>query len=69
MYSYPTFAVLPHSSCSALTFLCRLNIPPSMLPQTNNPTAFSVVHSENDTVLNVLVDMVIFFVCHWLSLI
>ncbi|KAJ9164044.1 hypothetical protein P3X46_023661 [Hevea brasiliensis] len=35
----------------------RLNIPSSMLPQTNNPTALSVIHSENDTVLNVLVDM------------
>ncbi|KAJ6347650.1 hypothetical protein OIU76_004180, partial [Salix suchowensis] len=28
-----------------------------MLPQTNHPTTFSVICSDNDTVLNVLVDM------------
>lgn len=31
-----------------------------MLPQTNHPTAFSVMRSDNPTVLNVLVDMVNF---------
>ncbi|WCJ36463.1 structural maintenance of chromosomes 6A [Euphorbia peplus] len=35
----------------------RLNLPFNMLPQTNNPTTLSSVQSENDTVLNVLVDM------------
>ncbi|XP_050223686.1 structural maintenance of chromosomes protein 6B-like isoform X2 [Mercurialis annua] len=35
----------------------RLVIPSNMLPQTNNPTTLSVLHSKNDTVLNVLVDM------------
>ncbi|XP_065871539.1 structural maintenance of chromosomes protein 6B-like isoform X2 [Euphorbia lathyris] len=35
----------------------RLNIPFNMLPQTNNPTTLSTIQSENDTVLNVLVDM------------
>ncbi|KAL8049896.1 hypothetical protein ABFX02_06G048500 [Erythranthe guttata] len=35
----------------------RLDIPRHMLPQTNHPTAFSVIHSDNPTVLNVLVDV------------
>nr|XP_048325795.1 structural maintenance of chromosomes protein 6B isoform X2 [Ziziphus jujuba var. spinosa] len=35
----------------------RLNIPHHMLPQTQHPTTLSVIHSENHTVLNVLVDM------------
>lgn len=35
----------------------RLDIPRHMLPQTNHPTAFSVLNSDNPTVLNVLVDM------------
>ncbi|KAF3433163.1 hypothetical protein FNV43_RR24265 [Rhamnella rubrinervis] len=35
----------------------RLNIPRHMLPQTQHPTTLSLVHSENHTVLNVLVDM------------
>ncbi|KAJ6326974.1 hypothetical protein OIU78_013962 [Salix suchowensis] len=35
----------------------RLTIPSHMLPQTNHPTTFSVICSDNDTVLNVLVDM------------
>ncbi|KAM1231846.1 hypothetical protein ACFX13_042478 [Malus domestica] len=36
--------------------LPRLHIPPHMLPQTEHPTTLSRVHSENHTVLNVLVD-------------
>ncbi|KAL1566871.1 structural maintenance of chromosomes protein 6B-like [Salvia divinorum] len=35
----------------------RINIPKHMLPQTNHPTALSVLHSDNSTVLNVLIDM------------
>ncbi|KAK9292001.1 hypothetical protein L1049_019954 [Liquidambar formosana] len=35
----------------------RLNIPHHMLPQTKHPTTLSVVHSDNPTVVNVLVDM------------
>ncbi|KAH6821922.1 structural maintenance of chromosomes 6A [Perilla frutescens var. hirtella] len=35
----------------------RINIPGHMLPQINHPTAFSVLHSDNPTVLNVLVDV------------
>ncbi|KZV51907.1 structural maintenance of chromosomes protein 6B-like [Dorcoceras hygrometricum] len=35
----------------------RMNIPGHMLPQTSYPTAFSIVHSDNPTVLNVLVDV------------
>ncbi|KAG9140756.1 hypothetical protein Leryth_006939 [Lithospermum erythrorhizon] len=35
----------------------RLNIPHHMLPQTNHPTAISVVHSDNHIILNVLIDM------------
>ncbi|EEF51573.1 structural maintenance of chromosomes protein 6B [Ricinus communis] len=35
----------------------RLIIPSHMLPQTSSPTTLSVLRSENDTVLNVLVDM------------
>ncbi|XP_038683969.1 structural maintenance of chromosomes protein 6B-like isoform X2 [Tripterygium wilfordii] len=35
----------------------RLNIPPNMLPQTQHPTTLSVIDSDNDTVMNVLVDM------------
>ncbi|KAK3009523.1 hypothetical protein RJ639_013924 [Escallonia herrerae] len=35
----------------------RLNIPNHMVPQTNHPTTISVVHSDNPTVVNVLVDM------------
>ncbi|KAG6388326.1 hypothetical protein SASPL_149751 [Salvia splendens] len=35
----------------------RINIPNHMLPQTNHPTALSVLHSDNSTVLNVLIDM------------
>jgi len=30
-----------------------------MIPQTEHPTILSVLHSENTTVLNVLVDVVI----------
>ncbi|KAK4385139.1 Structural maintenance of chromosomes protein 6B [Sesamum angolense] len=35
----------------------RIDIPRHMLPQTNHPTVFSVMHSDNPTVLNVLVDV------------
>ncbi|KAF8379228.1 hypothetical protein HHK36_028659 [Tetracentron sinense] len=35
----------------------RLNIPSHMLPQTKHPTTLGVVHSDNSTVVNVLVDM------------
>ncbi|XP_010423182.1 PREDICTED: structural maintenance of chromosomes protein 6A [Camelina sativa] len=35
----------------------RLSIPRHMIPQTEHPTILSVLHSENNTVLNVLVDM------------
>ncbi|XP_011027956.1 PREDICTED: structural maintenance of chromosomes protein 6B-like isoform X2 [Populus euphratica] len=35
----------------------RLTIPSHMLPQTNHPTTFSVIRSDNDTILNVLVDL------------
>uniref|UniRef100_A0A2P2KQB0 Structural maintenance of chromosomes 6 smc6 n=3 Tax=Rhizophora mucronata TaxID=61149 RepID=A0A2P2KQB0_RHIMU len=35
----------------------RLAIPSHMLPQTSHPTTLSVVKSDDDTVLNVLVDM------------
>ncbi|KAF7146871.1 hypothetical protein RHSIM_Rhsim03G0166000 [Rhododendron simsii] len=35
----------------------RLSIPNHMLPQTNHPTTISVLHSDNPTVLNVLVDL------------
>ncbi|KAK3021619.1 hypothetical protein RJ639_045252, partial [Escallonia herrerae] len=35
----------------------RLNIPNHMVPQTNHPTTISVLHSDNPTVVNVLVDM------------
>lgn len=35
----------------------RLHIPHDMLPKTNHPTALSVLHSDNPTVINVLVDM------------
>lgn len=38
----------------------RLNIPTHMLPQTSHPTAFSIIKSDNPTVLNVLVDVVNF---------
>ncbi|CAN1754774.1 Structural maintenance of chromosomes protein 6B [Linum perenne] len=38
----------------------RLSPPPNMLPRTNHPTILSSIHSTNDTVLNVLIDM--FFV-------
>ncbi|XP_047974212.1 LOW QUALITY PROTEIN: structural maintenance of chromosomes protein 6B-like [Salvia hispanica] len=34
----------------------RINIPRRMLPHTNHPTALSVLHSDNSTVLNVLID-------------
>ncbi|XP_050384899.1 structural maintenance of chromosomes protein 6A [Argentina anserina] len=37
--------------------LPRLNIPPHMLPQTRHPTTLSLLHSENHTVVNVLVDV------------
>uniref|UniRef100_A0A9I9DEZ5 RecF/RecN/SMC N-terminal domain-containing protein n=1 Tax=Cucumis melo TaxID=3656 RepID=A0A9I9DEZ5_CUCME len=33
-----------------------LNIPAHMLPQTKHPTTLSVIHSENHTVVNVLID-------------
>ncbi|KAI3957221.1 hypothetical protein MKW98_012096 [Papaver atlanticum] len=33
-----------------------LNIPSHKLPQTSHPTVLSVIHSENHTVMNVLVD-------------
>ncbi|CAN1267083.1 Structural maintenance of chromosomes protein 6B [Linum perenne] len=35
----------------------RLSPPPNMLPRTNHPTILSSIHSTNDTVLNVLIDM------------
>ncbi|CAK9135142.1 unnamed protein product [Ilex paraguariensis] len=35
----------------------RLNIPNHMLPQTNHPTTISVIHSDNPTVVNVLIDV------------
>ncbi|CAN4097243.1 unnamed protein product [Withania somnifera] len=35
----------------------RLHIPDHMLPQTNHPTAISVLSSDNPTVLNVLIDV------------
>ncbi|XAR56052.1 hypothetical protein NMG60_11036347 [Bertholletia excelsa] len=35
----------------------RLTIPHHMLPQTNHPTTIAVIHSDNPTVLNVLVDL------------
>ncbi|PSS33185.1 Structural maintenance of chromosomes protein like [Actinidia chinensis var. chinensis] len=35
----------------------RLNIPNHMLPQTNHPSTISVIHSDNPTILNVLVDL------------
>ncbi|KAJ0961973.1 hypothetical protein J5N97_029801 [Dioscorea zingiberensis] len=35
----------------------RLNIPNYLLPSTNHPTTLSVIHSDNPTILNVLVDM------------
>ncbi|XP_062092192.1 structural maintenance of chromosomes protein 6A [Humulus lupulus] len=35
----------------------RLDIPHHMLPQTDHPTTLSCLHSENHTVLNVLVDV------------
>ncbi|CAA0401302.1 unnamed protein product [Arabidopsis thaliana] len=35
----------------------RLDIPRHMIPQTEHPTILSVLHSENTTVLNVLVDV------------
>lgn len=34
-----------------------LNVPSHMVPQTKFPTTLSVIRSDNDTVLNVLVDM------------
>lgn len=36
----------------------RLNIPNYLLPSTNHPTTLSVIHSDNHTIMNVLVDMV-----------
>jgi hypothetical protein len=48
------------TSYCVLVFFCRLTIPSHMLPQTNHPTTFSVIRSDNDTILNVLVDMVNF---------
>ena len=48
------------TSYLVLLYFCRLTIPSHMLPQTNHPTTFSVICSDNDTVLNVLVDMVNF---------
>ena len=41
-----------------LLTLCRLDIRPHMLPQTNHPTTLSVLQTENHIVYNVLVDMV-----------
>ncbi|XP_011076383.1 structural maintenance of chromosomes protein 6B isoform X1 [Sesamum indicum] len=35
----------------------RIDIPRHMLPQTNHPTVFSVMDSDNPTVLNALVDV------------
>ncbi|KAJ4830375.1 Structural maintenance of chromosomes protein 6B [Turnera subulata] len=35
----------------------RLIVPPHMLPQTKFPTTLSIIRSDSDTVLNVLVDM------------
>ncbi|VVB13603.1 unnamed protein product [Arabis nemorensis] len=35
----------------------RLHIPRHMIPQTEHPTILSVLHSDNQTVLNVLVDV------------
>ncbi|KAL6126943.1 hypothetical protein ACLB2K_074988 [Fragaria x ananassa] len=37
--------------------LPRLNIPAHMLPQTRHPTTLSLLHCENHTVVNVLVDL------------
>lgn len=48
------------SSNSLVVSIGRINIPNHMLPQTNHPTALSVLHSDNSTVLNVLIDMVSF---------
>lgn len=48
------------TSYCVLVFFCRLTIPSHMLPQTNHPTTFSIIRSDNDTILNVLVDMVNF---------
>lgn len=47
-----------HHFFGLMLFLCRLSLPPDMLPQTNHPTTLKVIKSENATVLNVLVDMV-----------
>lgn len=35
----------------------RLHIPAHMLPQTQHPTTISVLHSDNPTVMNVLIDL------------
>ncbi|XP_020973885.1 structural maintenance of chromosomes protein 6B isoform X1 [Arachis ipaensis] len=35
----------------------RLKIPQHMLPETNHPSTLSLLQSENDTVINVLVDL------------
>ncbi|KAL3837884.1 hypothetical protein ACJIZ3_022475 [Penstemon smallii] len=35
----------------------RMDIPWHMLPQTKHPTTLSVIHSDNPTVLNVLIDL------------
>ncbi|XP_077235428.1 P-loop containing nucleoside triphosphate hydrolases superfamily protein isoform X2 [Tasmannia lanceolata] len=35
----------------------KLNIPNHMLPRTNHPTTLSVIHTDNPTIANVLVDM------------
>lgn len=43
----------------AITYWFRLDIPHHMIPQTSHLTTLSVLHSENHTVINVLVDMVI----------
>ncbi|KAG6384184.1 hypothetical protein SASPL_156015 [Salvia splendens] len=48
---------LPIGSNSLAVPIGRINIPNHMLPQTNHPTALSVLHSDNSTVLNVLIDM------------
>lgn len=42
--------------------LGRINIPDHMFPQTHYPTAISELNSDNPTVMNVLIDMVIFLI-------
>jgi hypothetical protein len=46
---------------NSVTFY-RLSIPAHRLPTTQHPTVLSVIQSENDIVLNVLVDQVLHYV-------